>query len=249
MDAIQLLLLSVLVFVVGAVAALLSNGSSRTSRYISGIAGMLGSVVGVLAAILAVANKPATLELPIPLPFGHFYLQMDGLSTLMVAMISLLGFAASLYSIKGLEKYDNRNLGAVRVFHQPVHRHDVVGCDGSQRLLLPGLLGDDDPGILFPGHLRKREERGDPRRLSVYAGRACRRRADHVVILHLLRRLGQLRFRRLPPGAAFAGACAASSSCWLSSVSGQKRGWCRCTSGCLEHTLPPQPLPLRSWPA
>ncbi len=116
MDAIQLLLLSVIVFGVGAVAALLANSSSRTSRYISGIAGMLGSALGLLAAILAVANKPATLELSAPLPFGHFYLQMDGLSTLMVAMISLLGFAASLYSIKGLEQYDDRHLGVLGFF-------------------------------------------------------------------------------------------------------------------------------------
>jgi hydrogenase-4 component B len=116
MDAIQLLLLSVLVFGVGALASLLLNGSSRAARYVSGIAGMLGSLVGLLAAILAVVNKPANLELLIPLPFGHFYLQMDGLSTLMIAMISVLGFAASLYSISYLEQYDKRNLGVLGFF-------------------------------------------------------------------------------------------------------------------------------------
>ncbi len=116
MDAIQLLLLSLSVFGVGALASLLLNGSSRTARYISGMAGMLGSLVGLLAAILAVANKPATLELLIPLPFGHFYLQMDSLSTLMIGMISVLGFAASLYSIFYLEQYDKRNLGVLGFF-------------------------------------------------------------------------------------------------------------------------------------
>jgi len=116
MDAIQLLLLSVLVFGIGAVASLLLNGSSRTARYVAGIAGMLGSAVGLLAAIFAIVNKPATLELPVQLPFGHFYLQMDGLSTLMIGMIAVLGFAASLYSISYLEQYDNRNLGLMGFF-------------------------------------------------------------------------------------------------------------------------------------
>ncbi len=97
-------------------ASLLLNGSSRTARYVSGIAGMLGSAVGLLAVILAIINKPATLELPVPLPFGHFYLQMDGLSTLMIGMIAVLGFVASLYSIFYLEQYDERNLGVLGFF-------------------------------------------------------------------------------------------------------------------------------------
>jgi hydrogenase-4 component B len=116
MDAIQLLLLSVLVFGIGALASLLLNGSSRTARYVSGIAGMLGSLVGLLAVIFAIINQPATLELPVPLPFGHFYLQMDGLSTLMIGMIAVLGFVASLYSINYLEQYDGRNLGVLGFF-------------------------------------------------------------------------------------------------------------------------------------
>jgi hydrogenase-4 component B len=116
MDAIQLLLLSVLVFGIGAFASLLLNGSSRTARYVSGIAGMLGSLVGLLSVIFAIINKPATLELPVPLPFGHFYLQMDALSTLMIGMIAVLGFVASLYSIHYLEQYDGRNLGVLGFF-------------------------------------------------------------------------------------------------------------------------------------
>ncbi len=116
MDAIQLLLLSVLVFGIGSLASLLLNGSSRPARYVSGIAGMLGSLVGLLAVIFAIINPPAGLELPVPLPFGHFYLQMDGLSTLMIGMIAVLGFVASLYSINYLEQYDQRNLGVLGFF-------------------------------------------------------------------------------------------------------------------------------------
>jgi hydrogenase-4 component B len=116
MDAISLLLLSVLVFGVGALASLLLNGSSRISRYVAGITGMLGSLVALLAVVFALTSEPAVLVMSVPLPFGHFILQMDGLSTLMVGMISVLGFAASLYSIKYLEQYDQRNLGVLGFF-------------------------------------------------------------------------------------------------------------------------------------
>jgi len=116
MDAIQLLLLSVTVLGVGALASLLLNSSSRTSRYVAGIGGMLGSLAALAAAIFALISKPATLELLVPLPFGHFFLQMDGLSALMTGMIAVLGFAASLYSIRYLEQFDQRNLGVLGFF-------------------------------------------------------------------------------------------------------------------------------------
>jgi hydrogenase-4 component B len=116
MNAIQLLLLSVALFGVGAVASLLLNGSSRTARYVSGISGMIASAVGLLAAILAVASKPTPIVLPGAIPFGQFSLQMDALSAFMVGMISLIGFVASLYSISYLEQYSNRSLGVMGFF-------------------------------------------------------------------------------------------------------------------------------------
>jgi hydrogenase-4 component B len=116
MNAIQLLLLSVGLFSLGAVASLLLYGSSRHARIVSGISGMVASVVGLVSVIMAMASKSVETELAIPLPFGHFILQMDGLSTLLVGMISLLSFAASLYSIAYLEQYSNRSLGVLGFF-------------------------------------------------------------------------------------------------------------------------------------
>ena len=48
MNAIQLLLLSVLVFVLGGIAALL-NRAHRSARLISGITGIFGSLAGIAA--------------------------------------------------------------------------------------------------------------------------------------------------------------------------------------------------------
>ena len=119
MDAIQLLLLSVTLFGVGAVASLLLNGSSRAARYVSGISGAIASAVGFLAAMAAIVQSSsgaAQVELLFPLPFGRFLLQLDGLSTLMVAMITLLGFAVSLYSISYLEAFSDHSLGVLGFF-------------------------------------------------------------------------------------------------------------------------------------
>ena len=113
MDAIQLLLLSVALFGVSAFVSLLLNGFSRAVRVTSGLLGTIASIIGLVAAVRAAIDSPSPLVVPVPLPFGHFTLQMDGLSTLMVGMICLLSAAVSFYSISYLGKYSNRNLGVL----------------------------------------------------------------------------------------------------------------------------------------
>ncbi|HZY45730.1 MAG TPA: hypothetical protein VFF70_13370, partial [Anaerolineae bacterium] len=83
MDAVQLLLLAVLLFGVGAVASLLLNKLSRAARVTAGLIGAIASAVGLVAVVQAAIGPSAVLEIPAPVPFGHFNLQMDGLSTLM----------------------------------------------------------------------------------------------------------------------------------------------------------------------
>jgi hydrogenase-4 component B len=117
MNAIQLLLLSVTIIIVGAIVSLALNRSSRGARVVSGIFGALASVVGCIAAILALAGDSAVLVVQGPLPFGQFILQMDGLSAFMVAIISLIGLATSIYSISYLEEYADRSLSALGFFN------------------------------------------------------------------------------------------------------------------------------------
>ncbi len=116
MDAVQLLLLAVLLFGVGAVASLLLNKLSRAARVTAGLIGAIASGVGLVAVVRAMIGSPSSLELSAPLPFGHFNLQMDGLSTLMVGLICALGLAVSIYSISYLAQYPNRNVGVLGFF-------------------------------------------------------------------------------------------------------------------------------------
>ena len=116
MDTIQVLLLSVALFGVGALASLLLSGFQRTARVTSGLVGTVASLTGVIAAVQAATHSPIPMKLYIPLPFGQFTLQMDGLSALMVGMICLLGLAVSFYSISYFKHYPERNIGTLGFF-------------------------------------------------------------------------------------------------------------------------------------
>jgi hydrogenase-4 component B len=116
MDTIQVLLLSVALFGVGALASLLLSGSHRAARVTAGLMGTIASLTGLISAILAAIHTPAPLKLFVPLPFGQFTLQMDGLSALMVGMICLLSLAVSFYSISYFKHYPERNAGTLGFF-------------------------------------------------------------------------------------------------------------------------------------
>ena len=97
MNAIQFLLLSVILFFAGALVSLLVP--TRASRAVAASFGLLASLSGLLAAFLSFTEKaiPSLTVFAIR-PFGQFTLQMDALSALLVAIISLLGIATSLYA-------------------------------------------------------------------------------------------------------------------------------------------------------
>ena len=116
MDAVSLLLLSVSLFAIGALASLLLNAFGRVARLTSGLMGAAASGVGGWAVVQAIAYPPPALQLADPFHFGHFVVQMDGLSTLMAGMITLLSLAVSVYSIAYWEHYPQRNAGVAGFF-------------------------------------------------------------------------------------------------------------------------------------
>jgi hydrogenase-4 component B len=98
MDAIQFLLLSVLLYCASALVALFS-GASRSGRIAVAIIGVLAALAGIVSAGIALtAVKPPSLELLQIAPFGQFGLRLDSLSAFLVGLISLIGLATSVYS-------------------------------------------------------------------------------------------------------------------------------------------------------
>jgi hydrogenase-4 component B len=94
MDAIQFLLLAITLYSLAAIAALFT----RARLIITGL-GLLAAAAGGLASASALGAiaTPAISLLQLP-PFGALELQLDLLSALLVGLIALIGFAASLYT-------------------------------------------------------------------------------------------------------------------------------------------------------
>ncbi|MBC6940732.1 MAG: hydrogenase 4 subunit B [Anaerolineae bacterium] len=97
MTSIQFFVLALTLYLVGALASLFA--SPRTSRGVAAFFGLIGSLSALLAVVFALTEgTPPSLTLFAIQPFGEFTFQMDLLSTLMVALIALVGAATSLYS-------------------------------------------------------------------------------------------------------------------------------------------------------
>jgi hydrogenase-4 component B len=99
MISINFLALSVALFLLGALSSLFFTASPRTSRGVAAFFSLLASLSGFIAVLRSLTEgvHPSLMLFAIP-PFGEFTLQMDLLSTLLVAVISLLGIGTSIYS-------------------------------------------------------------------------------------------------------------------------------------------------------
>ncbi len=116
MDPAQLLLISVLVFGFAALLSLLSRASEGLARVTSGLIGMLASAIGCTAAIQALINGGAVVVLWTWPVVGKLAFQLDAFSALMAAMICVLSFCTSLYSISYVKEYAGRGIGELGFF-------------------------------------------------------------------------------------------------------------------------------------
>lgn len=113
MTSIELLILALTSYAVGALASLFvpnrtfrlrshrpdAHSGGPASRRVAAFFSLLAALSGVLAAILSFTEgSTPSLTLFAIQPFGEFTLQLDALSALLVAIISLVGVATSIYS-------------------------------------------------------------------------------------------------------------------------------------------------------
>jgi len=179
MDAIQLLLLSIILYLAAALTALLLNRSGGTARVVAGSLGLLASLAGCASAVVAMlAVIPPEVSLFLIEPFGSCTIQIDKLSGF-YGRVDCTGQRSHQY----IFDVDGTRPGSCRIFHAPVRCIHAAGSDSGECVLLLALLGNDDPDIIFPGHLGDREERINKDRLHIYAGGACRRGLAYVSFL------------------------------------------------------------------
>lgn len=100
MTAIQLLLLSITLYLAAALAALLLDRSGRAARNVASWLGLLGSLAGAVCAGIALISVSAPeVRLFEIAPFGWCTLRIDQLSAFLVGVIALVSAATHVYSL------------------------------------------------------------------------------------------------------------------------------------------------------
>lgn len=117
MDALQLLMWSILLYVAGGIASLLLARQEALAIKVSGISAMAGGLLGFASALTALsAGKTLLWQAIGPFPFAHFIVRMDSLAAFMVLVISLLVTVCGLYSLSYVREYMGKGVGAMGFF-------------------------------------------------------------------------------------------------------------------------------------
>lgn len=117
MTSFDWLLLSVSLYLVGAIASLLLARAERAAILVTSATGVLGGLAGLVAAVpVLLAGVGSKLSFDGPFPFASFALRLDPLAAFMVAAISLLATLCALYAAAYTREYVGRGVGAMGFF-------------------------------------------------------------------------------------------------------------------------------------
>lgn len=117
MDALQLLLCSVIFYVVGAIASLLLRRQEQHAIRLAGIFALLGGLTGVASALTMLqAGVVCRWQTATPFDFADLSVRMDSLSAFMVLVISLLVAVCALYSLAYMREYIGKGAAAMGFF-------------------------------------------------------------------------------------------------------------------------------------
>lgn len=104
-----LLVVSLLIYLLGAVVPLFLKQSEQTVVNASGYASIAAGVVGLLAALpVLFSGSIETFSIATPFSFANFVFRLDGLAAFMVLVISLLVIVTSIYSLSYLKEYEGK---------------------------------------------------------------------------------------------------------------------------------------------
>ncbi|WP_018609263.1 hydrogenase 4 subunit B [Uliginosibacterium gangwonense] len=117
MNSLELLLLSVLLYMGSALLSLLCSRVERTAINLCGIGGMAAGVAGLAASLpVLLSGHGMSANLGGPFAFAEFTVRLDPLAAFMVFVISLLATITSLYSLSYVREYEGRGAWAMGFF-------------------------------------------------------------------------------------------------------------------------------------
>lgn len=117
MSSLDLLFLSLAIYGVGALLSLLLAGCEQKAITLSGVFGALGGLVGLAASVpVLVSGKGVVATYLTAFAFADFTVRLDMLAAFMVAVISLMVVATSIYSLSYVREYSGRGAWAMGLY-------------------------------------------------------------------------------------------------------------------------------------
>lgn len=112
MNVQQLFLLSVFLYVAGALGSLAMNRVGKAANYVSAISTFTAAIAGLISTIIVLVREtPIVTELSGFVPFARFTIEMDHLSAFMILVISLLAAATAIFTLTYDDQYVGKNAG------------------------------------------------------------------------------------------------------------------------------------------
>ena len=114
---INLLITTLLIYVVGAFISLAVRRNEQLSINISGVTGVLAGVLGIVACIPVLISSDTVVDVfKTPFEFASFSIRIYGLAAFMVCVISLLVIVTALYSFSYVKEYKGKGAGSMGFF-------------------------------------------------------------------------------------------------------------------------------------
>ncbi len=111
-----IILSGICLIILSGMVCLFIRGAKVSLRF--GCAGLiLGSVAGIIPALnVLLTGNTISLKIPWQVPYGSFYIELDGLSALFLILVLLLCSAAAVYGCGYMLSYKERRLGIPTFF-------------------------------------------------------------------------------------------------------------------------------------
>ena len=112
----EMLFISSVISVVGALIAILTGKSEATSKYLGCIAGIAAAGCAIAAGCSGIFNGSVTASFATPFAFANFTILLNPLAGLLLVVINILALLAWIYGFSYFDEYKGKGLGSIGFF-------------------------------------------------------------------------------------------------------------------------------------
>ena len=112
----EMLFISSIISVVGALIAILTGKSEVTSKYLGCFAGIVAAGFAIAAGCAGIFNGASMASFATPFAFANFTILLNPLSGLLLVVINVLALLAWIYGFSYFDEYKGKGLGSIGFF-------------------------------------------------------------------------------------------------------------------------------------